>query len=339
MLRMDGVAIVVFSDLVDSTALLARLGDDRMDHVRRAHLQDVADAVAGSGGRVVKTLGDGAMACFESALGALRAAASIQAAAERLDADQGGIGIAARMGVAVGEPISDGDDLHGMAVVIASRLCSAAASGEVLVQDLVGALVESRDGVELGEARSYTLKGVPAPVQAGDLRWRELAAAVQRTGSLAAAKTGGPGQEVDPVAPHSLSPRELKEMLAAERAGEPFLAFRDGEGCLRLFVLGADGQRRTVGRRAEMDLPLLWDSEVSGLHAELQCFMGEWMLLDDGLSTNGTYVNRQRVSARRRLRDGDRIRLGRTVLAYNAAQQQPAGKTVTAGASPPLRHG
>lgn len=357
MLLMDGVAIVVFSDLVDSTALLARLGDDQMDHVRRAHLQDVADAVVGSGGRVVKTLGDGAMACFESALGALRAAASIQAAAERLDADQGGIGIAARVGVAVGEPISDGDDLHGMAVVIASRLCSAAASGEVLVQDLVGALVESRDGVELGEARSYTLKGVPAPVRAGGLRWRELAAVAQRTGDLRAAGTGGrvearagsgggvggwPGQEVDPVAPHALSPRELKEVLAAERAGEPFLAFRDGEGCLRLFVLGADGQTRTVGRRSEMDLPLLWDSEVSGLHAELQCFKGEWMLLDDGLSTNGTYVNRQRVSARRRLRDGDRIRLGRTVLAYNAAQQQPAGKTVTAGAPPalpPLRHG
>jgi pSer/pThr/pTyr-binding forkhead associated (FHA) protein len=287
------------------------------------------------------------MASFESALGALRAAASIQAAVESLDASQGGIGIAARVGVAVGEPISDGDDLHGMAVVIASRLCSAAASGEVLVQDLVGALVESRDGVELGETRSFALKGVPAPVQARGLRWRELAAAAQLTGDLAAARAadgvtarvrprgraqGWPGQEVDPVAPHSLSPREMKEVLAAERAGEPFLAFRDGEGCLRLFVLGADGDTRTLGRRPKMDVSLHWDSEVSGLHAELRCFMGEWMLLDDGLSTNGTYVNRQRVSARQRLRDGDRIRLGRTVLAYNAAQQQPAGKTVTAGA-------
>ncbi len=352
MLGMDGVAIVVFSDLVDSTALLARLGDDRMDHVRRAHLQDVADAVAGSGGRVVKTLGDGAMACFQSALGALRAAASIQAAAERLDADQGGIGIAARVGVAAGEPISDGDDLHGMAVVIASRLCSVAASGEVLVQDLVGALVQSRDGVELGEACSYALKGVPVPVQAGSLRWRELAATAQRAADLAAAGAGSDvqapseggapgrhGREVDPVAPHSLSPRELKELLAAERAGEPFLAFRDGAGSLRLFVLGADGETRTLGRRAELDLSLLWDSEVSGLHAELQCFMGEWMLIDDGLSTNGTYVNRQRVSARRRLRDGDRIRIGRTVLAYNAAQEQPVGKTVTAGALPPPRRG
>ena len=48
--RMGGVAIVVFSDLVDSTALLARLGDDRMEQLRRAHVEDVSDAVAGGAG-------------------------------------------------------------------------------------------------------------------------------------------------------------------------------------------------------------------------------------------------------------------------------------------------
>jgi class 3 adenylate cyclase len=136
---MAGVAIVVFSDLVDSTTLLARLGDDRMEQVRRAHMQGLRGVVAAAGGQVIKTLGDGAMARFESALGALHAAAGIQASVERLDAVRGGIGIAARVGIAAGEPISDGDDLHGMAVVIASRLCSAAGSGEVLVQDLVAA--------------------------------------------------------------------------------------------------------------------------------------------------------------------------------------------------------
>ena len=122
---MEGLAVVVFSDLVDSTALLAKLGDYRMERVRRTHVIDVTGAVTAAGGRVVKTLGDGVMASFESALGALLAAAEIQAAVERLDATHGGIGIAARVGVAVGEPISDGDDLHGMTVVIASRLSSA----------------------------------------------------------------------------------------------------------------------------------------------------------------------------------------------------------------------
>ena len=173
---MGGVAIVVFSDLVDSTALLASLGDDRMDTVRRAHMKDVTDAVALGDGRVVKTLGDGVMSTFESALGALRAAAAIQAAVERLDLEQGRIGIAARVGVAAGEPISDGDDLHGMPVVIASRLSSAAGTGEVLVQNLVQALVASRDGIELEEVAEYELKGVPEPVLAANLRWRALVA-------------------------------------------------------------------------------------------------------------------------------------------------------------------
>jgi len=152
---MAGVAIVVFSDLVNSTALLARLGDDRMDALRRAHIKDVTDVVAAAGGRLIKTLGDGAMASFESALGALDAAAGIQSSVEHLDRAQGGIGIAAKVGVAAGEPISDGEDLHGMAVVIASRLCSAAGSGEVLVQDLVTLLVASRDAVSLDELKSY----------------------------------------------------------------------------------------------------------------------------------------------------------------------------------------
>ena len=171
---MGGVAIVVFSDLVDSTALLAALGDDRMEAVRRTHMADVAGAVELEGGRVVKTLGDGAMACFESALGALRAAAGIQEAVERLDVAHGGIGVAARLGIAAGEPIADGDDLHGMTVVIASRLSAAAGTGEVLVQDLVHSLVASRDGVVLDVARDYELKGVPAPVRASTLLWREL---------------------------------------------------------------------------------------------------------------------------------------------------------------------
>jgi adenylate cyclase len=162
---MDGVAIVVFIDLVDSTALLARLGDDRMERVRRAHVEDVAREVKGGGGRVVKTLGDGTMATFESALGALRAAAGIQAAVERLDGAQGRIGLAARAGVAAGEPIADGDDLHGMTVVIASRLCSAAGIGEVLVQGVVESLVASRDRSSARPAKSSATLAPPELVK------------------------------------------------------------------------------------------------------------------------------------------------------------------------------
>jgi class 3 adenylate cyclase/tetratricopeptide (TPR) repeat protein len=231
---MGGVAIVVFSDLVDSTELLARLGDDRMERVRRSHLEEVSETVGSAGGRLIKTLGDGAMASFESALGALEAAAGIQAGVERLNAAEGGIGLAARVGVAAGEPIADGDDLHGMAVVIASRLSSAAAGGEVLVQDIVQALVASRDGVALDSPRGYELKGVPTPVQAARLRWREQAGDAPADASIGAGADCGGGPDASsagaPPPKSEASPpgaMPLPVKLAAY-AGEPLIG-RDRE--------------------------------------------------------------------------------------------------------------
>jgi pSer/pThr/pTyr-binding forkhead associated (FHA) protein len=138
----------------------------------------------------------------------------------------------------------------------------------------------------------------------------------------------------DPLARHSLSAAELKQLLAAERAGGAFLAFRDEQGVLQSYAVdGADGPREatsTIGRRAEADVSLAWDGEVSGLHAELHHIGGEWTVVDDGLSTNGTYVNGERISGRQRLRDEDRIRVGRTVLAYRAAQATLVDRTVAA---------
>jgi predicted component of type VI protein secretion system len=120
-------------------------------------------------------------------------------------------------------------------------------------------------------------------------------------------------------------------VLEAERVGEPFLAYRDAEGCLQLYVLGRQDRTVTVGRRHETDLSIAWDGQVSGLHAELQRLGGEWTIEDDGLSTNGTFVGETRAKGRRRLRDGDRVRVGRTVLVYNAADAGAVGETVTAG--------
>ena len=83
-----------------------------------------------------------------------------------------------------------------------------------------------------------------------------------------------------------------------------------------------------------MDLSLAWDSEVSALHAELQGPGGEWTIVDDGLSKNGTYLNGERVSGRQRLRDGDRIRMGQTILVYRAGDEATVQETVTAGDAP-----
>ncbi len=139
-----------------------------------------------------------------------------------------------------------------------------------------------------------------------------------------------------PLAPHSLSPSELKRVLAAEREGRPFLAVRDGDGALGLIALEQADGTLTLGRRMDVDVSLPWDAEVSALHAELECIAGEWTLVDDGLSRNGTFVNGQRIHSRHRLRGGDVIRAGRTLIAYTAESGAATGTTVTAGEVPAL---
>ena len=120
-------------------------------------------------------------------------------------------------------------------------------------------------------------------------------------------------------------------MLAIERLGDPFLVLRDGEGKLRLHSLGPGEGTQTLGRREQVDLSVGWDPEVSGLHAELQVSGGETTIVDDGLSRNGTYVDGRRVNGRRRLRDGDRIRIGQTVIVVRFPAAPAVQETVTAG--------
>jgi pSer/pThr/pTyr-binding forkhead associated (FHA) protein len=121
-----------------------------------------------------------------------------------------------------------------------------------------------------------------------------------------------------PVAAHSSSPAQLKERLEAASRATPFLVYRDGGGNQRLFDLADAPVSVTVGRRPANDVQLGWDLEVSRVHAQLERRGGDWTLSDDGLSRNGTYLNGERIAGRRRLRDGDAMRFGKTVIVYCA---------------------
>jgi pSer/pThr/pTyr-binding forkhead associated (FHA) protein len=134
-----------------------------------------------------------------------------------------------------------------------------------------------------------------------------------------------------PLAPHASSPVELQERVRAEQEGDPFLVYRDAQGRQRLETLEGRAGRVTVGRNASNDVALTWDEEVSRLHAELERLGGEWILTDEGLSRNGSFVNGERVDGRRRLRDGDVIRIGRTSLAFRVPE--PADSRPTAAAA------
>jgi pSer/pThr/pTyr-binding forkhead associated (FHA) protein len=125
------------------------------------------------------------------------------------------------------------------------------------------------------------------------------------------------------------APAELREQIHAERRGTPFLLYRDGGDRQVILELGDDRQRVTVGRRPTSDVPLGWDTEVSRLHAEIERLGTSWVLCDEGLSHNGTHVNGERVHGRRRLRDGDVLAIGDTLIAYCAPGEEATGTEPT----------
>jgi pSer/pThr/pTyr-binding forkhead associated (FHA) protein len=119
-----------------------------------------------------------------------------------------------------------------------------------------------------------------------------------------------------PLTPHSSSPAELKERVETERRGRPFLLYRDGGGHQRIVELDEVEEQLTVGRRPSNPIGLSWDVNVSRVHAQLECVGDAWTIADDGLSRNGTFVNGERLTGRRRLMDGDVMRFGDTMIAY-----------------------
>jgi len=123
---------------------------------------------------------------------------------------------------------------------------------------------------------------------------------------------------------HSSTPSELQERLAAERSDAPFVELRDGDGVQHLIPLAGD--RLTVGRSPASGLALPWDAQVSRTHASLECIDGVWTLLDDGRSTNGTFVNEERVQGRRTLRHLDVIRVGATRLRFHDPSESTDSK-------------
>jgi predicted component of type VI protein secretion system len=114
---------------------------------------------------------------------------------------------------------------------------------------------------------------------------------------------------------HGSSPSELQARLAAERADAAFIELRDGDGVQHLVPL--QGEALTVGRSPACGLALPWDAQVSRSHTSIEAIDGVWTVLDDGRSTNGTYVNEERVQGRRPLRHLDVIRVGATRLRFH----------------------
>jgi FHA domain-containing protein len=115
-----------------------------------------------------------------------------------------------------------------------------------------------------------------------------------------------------------------------------FLVYDDESAFRRTFRLDAGTERVRIGRGEGTELRLGWDREVSRVHAELEPLGDTWAVVDDGLSSNGTFVNEERVRGRRRLSSGDRIRVGSTTLVFRALSERGSLTFIPALGGPPV---
>jgi class 3 adenylate cyclase/tetratricopeptide (TPR) repeat protein len=169
-LKMAATVTMVFTDLVGSTALLSRVGEERAEELRREHFGLLRETIGKAGGREVKNLGDGLMVVVASAADGVAAAVAIQQAFERRNRDSSEP-LLVRVGVALGDADVEDGDYFGVPVVEASRLCAKARGGEILVTDVVRALTGSRGGFEFEALGAIELKGLDQPVAVCRVVW------------------------------------------------------------------------------------------------------------------------------------------------------------------------
>ncbi len=159
-----GIRTVLFTDIVDSTGLMERLGDDACIGLFNVHDAIVREALAATGGREVKNTGDGIMAAFTSAASAVRCATRVQKALAEHPSRQSDYPVTVRIGAAAGEPVEANRDLFGSTVHLAARLCAHADPEQTLVSNVVTELCMGKGLAfrDLGEVR---LKGFDHPVR------------------------------------------------------------------------------------------------------------------------------------------------------------------------------
>ncbi|HSC46512.1 MAG TPA: nickel-binding protein [Gammaproteobacteria bacterium] len=161
--RDTGVRTVFFTDIVGSTNMTQRLGDERSMEVLEVHDMIVRDALKATGGREVKHTGDGIMAAFLSAASAIRCSMDVQNQLGRHNRENPHLPLQVRIGLAAGEPVERHNDLFGSTVQLAARLCAQAEPEQILVSNAVAELCLGK-GLSFRDLGTVSLKGFDQPV-------------------------------------------------------------------------------------------------------------------------------------------------------------------------------
>jgi class 3 adenylate cyclase len=274
------------TDLVGSTALRSRLGEEAADRLHHLHERLLRDIVERHGGVVVKGLGDGVLASFGGAAEAVASAVAIQQATDFHSRRHPDETLVVRIGLSAGDvTVEEDGDRVGTAVIEAARLCAAARGGQILAADLVAALTRGRGGHRFNAVGDFELKGIAEAVPTLEVTWeadRPVGAEMQFPPLLL-----GSGAFAGRAAQLELLERTWKEAAAGIRRAA-LVAGEAGVGKTRLAAELArrvhDGGGMVLYGRCEEDLGVPYEPFVEALRwfcehvpaAELESRLGRY---------------------------------------------------------------
>jgi class 3 adenylate cyclase len=169
----DGTVSILFSDIENSTVMTEQLGDLRAQEVLREHNDLVRRQVAEQKGFEVKSMGDGFMVAFSSARRALLCAIGIQRAIAEYSRLHPTQPIRVRIGLHMGEAISEGGDFFGKSVIMAARIAAKARAGEILVSSVFKAVTDSAGDIQFDEGYDVELKGLTGTYRVHRVIWSD----------------------------------------------------------------------------------------------------------------------------------------------------------------------
>ncbi len=154
----SGMTAILFLDIADSTALTTKLGDSAYREKERALDSLLRTAITDAGGTPLegKLLGDGILSVYVSAKQAIDAAQRCRDIGNQA-------GLPLHLGIHAGDVIHEENDVRGGAVQLAARVQSMAATGEILVSDIVRGLARTSAGVAFEDRGEHELKGIDEP--------------------------------------------------------------------------------------------------------------------------------------------------------------------------------
>lgn len=249
---------ILFSDIAGSTGLYERLGDALARHLVASALKLMADTAASCQGRLIKTIGDEVMCCFDTPDLAARSAIAMQ---ERITTEPEMVShqIQLRIGMHHGAAIEDGGDLYGDAVNVASRMVDQAKAGQIITTQETLQMLETRLADSARLVDQTLVKGKQSPIDIYELSW-------------------GQPEEVTII---GISPLGLNGCAPTD---DIFLTLdlQQQHVCVNheqpIVTIGRDSGNRIV----------VSDPKVSRLHARVEMRRNKFVLVDQ--STNGTYV-------------------------------------------------